>query len=146
MKRPLRHHRAAAAAAVLLAAAMLGGCAMLREEEAPPVSQNTAVVALVASAHADFHAGRLTQAAAALERALRIEPRNAALWHELARLRLAQGQYEQAEALAKKSNTWAGEDKRLRAANWRVIGEARTRRGDPRGALDAYARAAELEK
>lgn len=137
-----RHLRAAA----LLAATMLGGCVTLLEEEAPPVSQNAAVVALVENAHADLQAGRTANAAAALERALRIEPRNARLWHELARLRLAQGEYEQAEALAKKSSAWAGEDKRLRAANWRVIGEARAHRGDPQGALEAYARAAELER
>ncbi len=139
MNRPLR-------AAASLVAVLLGACAMLLEEQAPPVSQNAAVVALVASAHADFRAGRMAHAAAALERALNIEPRNAALWHELARLRLAEGQYGQAETLAKKSSTWAGEDKRLRAANWRVIGEARAYRGDSRGALDAYTRAAELEK
>lgn len=134
------------AMAAVLAAAMLGGCAALREGPAPPVSQNAAVIALVENAHANLQAGHPANAASALERALNIEPRNAVLWHELARLRLAQGEYEQAEAMAKKSNAWAGEDKRVRAANWRVIGAARTARGDSQGAREAYARAAELEK
>ena len=126
----------------LLAVLVLAACATLVEErEAKPVSQNTAVVALVESAHADQAAGHTFDAAATLERALRIEPRNAALWHELAKLRLSQGEYEQADVLAKKSNTWAGEDKRLRAANWRVIGESRAYRGNSQGARDAYAKA-----
>jgi tetratricopeptide (TPR) repeat protein len=132
-----------------VAATLLAGCAgLLVPEEAPlpPVSQNTAVVALVDGARADVASGRTEPAAAALERALRIEPRNPSLWHELAKLRLAQGRYEQAEALAQRSNTWAGDNRRLRAANFRVIGEARARRGDIAGAQAAYHRAAELEK
>lgn len=133
----------------LAAAALLAGCAglpLFEEATPPPVSQNSAVVALVDGARADTASGRTEAAAAALERALRIEPRNPSLWHELARLRLAQGQYEQAETLAHRSNTWAGDNRRLRAANFRVIGESRERRGDIAGAQAAYHRAAELEK
>jgi Tfp pilus assembly protein PilF len=133
---------------VALAVLGLGGCVTPREAPPPPpVSQNAAVVALVDRAQSDFRAGEIARSAAALERALNIEPRNPMLWHELARLRLAEGRYDQAEALAAKSNAWAArDDKRLRAANWRLIGEARAYRGDSAGALDAYTRAAELEK
>ena len=51
-------------------------------------------------------------AAASIERALRIEPRNPRLWQELARVRLKQGQYAQAENVAARSNSWAGDDAR----------------------------------
>jgi cytochrome c-type biogenesis protein CcmH/NrfG len=70
----------------------------------------------------------LGSAAATLERALRIEPRNPRLWHELARVRLRQGDYSQAESTAARSNAWSGADSELRAANQRIIEEARAAR------------------
>lgn len=80
------------------------------------------------SARTDAAAGKLPSAAASLERALRIEPRNPRLWHELALVRLRQGDYAQAQSLAARSNTYAGSDSELRAANQRVIEDARTGR------------------
>jgi Flp pilus assembly protein TadD len=81
------------------------------------------------TARADAGAGRYASAAASIERALRIEPRNARLWHELARVRLQQGEFDQAENVAARSNAWAGGDHALRAENWRLIAEARAARG-----------------
>jgi Tfp pilus assembly protein PilF len=81
------------------------------------------------SARADTSAGRLSNAAASLERALRIEPRNPRLWHELARVRLKQGQYAQAESMAARSNAWAGSDSTLREENQRLIEQAREAAG-----------------
>lgn len=98
------------------------------ERVPPPRAETTAVAGLMDSARADTAAGRLPNAAATLERALRIEPRNARLWHELAQVRLRQRDYPQAESLAARSNTLAGSDTELRAANQRLIDEARTRR------------------
>jgi tetratricopeptide repeat protein len=109
----------------------------------PAVPANSAVASLVTSARADAAAGRLTNAAASLERALRIEPRNPRLWQELARVRLKQGDYVQAESTAARSNSWAGGDSRLRSENWRLIAQAREARGDAAGAraaLDAAER------
>jgi Tfp pilus assembly protein PilF len=83
----------------------------------------------MANAEKDSEAGRLANAAATLERALRIEPRNPRLWHELARVRLRQGEYAQAATLAARSNSWAGSDASLREANQRLIEEARIARG-----------------
>src|SRR5256885_319985 len=80
------------------------------------------------------HAENLAIAAASLERALRIEPRNPRLWQELARVRLKQGDYAQAESTAARSNSWAGSDNALRAENWRLIAHAREARGDAEGA------------
>ncbi|BCR05901.1 hypothetical protein DESUT3_29700 [Desulfuromonas versatilis] len=106
-----------------------------------PASRNTAVVALLQKSQGQASAGQWDAAGASLERALRIEPRNPALWQELARVRLGQGDYRQAENLAAKSNALAGGDRRLRAENWRIIGEARKQRGDAAGAKEAFARA-----
>lgn len=112
----------------------------------PPPSGNRAVIALLDRAHLDAGAGRPDAASATLERALRIEPRNARLWHELAQLRLAQGQYAQALSLAQKSNSFAGAQKQLQAMNWRVIGEARIAQGNADAGQKALKRAAELEQ
>jgi tetratricopeptide (TPR) repeat protein len=109
-----------------------------------PDSANAAVVALVDNADQQAAAGKPDSAAAAIERALRIEPRNATLWRRLAELRLSQRQPEQAENLAQKSNSLAGGDLRLQAANWRLIAEARTARDDASGAREARERAASL--
>jgi len=97
----------------------------------PPPStarETTAVASLMDSARVDAAAGRLPDAAATLERALRLEPRNPRLWQELARVRLAQGDFVQAEQLAQRSNSWAGSDSALRAENARIIEDARARR------------------
>src|SRR4051812_43230382 len=91
----------------------------------PARPESVAVAGLMDSARADASRGRLTNAAATLERALRIEPKNPRLWHQLALVRLRQGDYAQAESLAARSNTWAAGDAELKAANDRVIEEAR---------------------
>lgn len=131
----------------LALAALLAGCAGFGARlEPPPISEQPAVIALYDGARNDTAAGRLDAAAATLERALRIEPRNPGLWQELAKVRLAQGQYEQVLSLAAKSNSLAGDSKYIRAGNWRVIGEARSRLGDTRAAQDAFDKAAELER
>ncbi|MBV9191111.1 MAG: tetratricopeptide repeat protein [Betaproteobacteria bacterium] len=80
------------------------------------------------SARTDVAAGKLPSAAASLERALRIEPRNPRLWQQLARVRLQQGDFAQAENLAARSNSFAGSDTTLRAENQRIIEEARAGR------------------
>ena len=111
-----------------------------------PVSQNGAVVALADAARADATAEKFTSAAAALERALRIEPRNPRLWYELGRLKLKEGDFRQAVNMAARSNTWVGADKTLHAANWRLIGEARRADGDEAGAQAAFEKAEALAR
>jgi hypothetical protein len=96
---------------------------------APPAArESVAVAGLMDSARTDAAAGRLAEAAATLERALRIEPRNPRLWLELARVRLQQGDFPQAESMAQRSNSWAGSDGALRAENARIIEQARALR------------------
>jgi len=104
----------------------------------PPVSrEHVAVAGLIESARADAAVGKLSTAAAAIERALRIEPRNPRLWQELARVRLQQRQFAQVESTAARSNSLAGGDNALRAENWRLIAQAREARGDADGARAA---------
>lgn len=124
---------------------LLSACAVLRPGIIP-VSENPAVLTLVEQARAEAAENKLQSAVATIERAQRLEPRNPWLWQELARLHLAQGDHAQAESLAARSNTWAGSDPALRAANWRLIGAARSARGDAAGAQAAEARAVELER
>lgn len=134
--------KALARAGLLAAFLLLAGCSALQPPAPPaPTSRNSAVLALLDQAQAQAAAGQAPAAGASLERALRIEPRNPALWSELARLRLGQGQYRQAQNLAAKSNALAGGDRYLRAENWRIIGQAREKLGDARGAQAAFARA-----
>lgn len=118
--------------------------------EAPPAQINTqgnpAVVALLDNAAQHVGAGELDKAAAALERALRIEPRNAGIWHDLGQIRLHQRDYAQAESLASKSNSLAGNNNGLRARNWRLIATARRAGGDGGGADAAEAQAVILER
>ncbi|MBU1425854.1 MAG: tetratricopeptide repeat protein [Gammaproteobacteria bacterium] len=110
------------------------------------MSGNPAVVALLDRSRIDTAAGQREAAGASLERALRIEPRNAWLWNELAQLRLTQGQYMQAITLAQKSNSFAGRERRLQAMNWKVIGNARVAQGNSAGAEQAFKRAADLDQ
>ena len=109
-----------------------------RPSSAPP--GNPAVLALLGTAQSQQREGNFEQAAAALERALRLEPRNAMLWHHLAQVRLGQGQWRNAIDLAAKSNSLAGGEHDLQASNWLVIAQARQRQGDRDGAEAARAR------
>ena len=105
---------------------------------------NQAVVALLDSADRYVKAGQLDQAGASLERALRIEPRNAGIWHDLAQIRLHQGQYQQVESLASKSNNLASGNNALQARNWKLIAAARKAAGNPSGAQQAEAQASQF--
>lgn len=110
------------------------------KKPAPPPSP-PAVLALMDEAEAAGKAGQWDTSAATLERAIRINPRNPTLWHQLAKTRLQQGQFQSAEDLAKKSNVFAAGDRLLVKQNWRLIAEARRQKGDTEGAKDAEAKA-----
>jgi tetratricopeptide (TPR) repeat protein len=105
---------------------------------------NQAVAALLDSADRHVKSNQLPQAGAALERALRIEPSNAGIWHDLAQIRLHQGEYQQAESLASKSNNLAGGNRALQARNWRLIAVSRKATGNTAGAEEAEARASQF--
>ena len=117
------------------------------ESESTPTrlaALNPAVIDLLNAANEHSAAGRHDGAAAALERALKIEPADPGLWHRLARIRFDQGKPDLAEALAAKSNSLAAGDENLQAQNWRLIAKVRRKLGDASGADDAAASASRL--
>ena len=93
--------------------------------------QNKSVVGLLQKAAQYLNKGQLAEATATLERALRIEPRNPAIWHYLGQTALYQGRYTQVEALAAKSNSLAGNDEEFRVHNDWLIDAARQAEKQP---------------
>jgi Tfp pilus assembly protein PilF len=91
------------------------------------------VKTLVEKAQYAQRAGHPEQAAASVERALRIDPYNPSLWHQLAIIRLKQGDAAQAQVMAAKSNSLAANDKGLRAKNRSITAQARRLRGRKQG-------------
>lgn len=92
-----------------------------KRERTSPVLRNLLAKAETARAQKDW-----IQSEVYLERALRIESKNALVWHRLALLKLQQSKNNQAIQFASKSNTLARGDGRLKRNNWSVIAEANT--------------------
>lgn len=114
-------------------------------EEMPPRSaqqaSSPAVLSLLNTADTLARNGNMDRAASVLERALSIEPRNPFIYQRLASVKLAEGKNDQAEAMARKSNSVAGDNPFVRADNWQLIAQARRSGGDRGGASDAIGRA-----
>jgi hypothetical protein len=106
--------------------------------------QPPAVVALLDTAERQANSGDLEAAAASLERAIRIDPRNPVLWYHLATVRLSQGDSQAAEQLAAKSNSLAAGNTAQQRRNWQLIARARRAQRDEAGAAAADRRAREL--
>jgi len=117
-----------------------------RTPEPVAAKPTSAVVALTGQAEKQQRDGDLNGSAATLERALRIEPRNPHLWNRLARVRLAQGQFNQANSMAAKSNALAGDNPGLKKDNWQLIAQAKNQTGDSRGAAEAQRKAEALAR
>jgi hypothetical protein len=100
-----------------------------------------AVDALVTSSNQDSQAGNLDLAAASIERAIRIEPRNPTLFYKLALLRLKESKPRMAEDLAKKSALLASTDNVLKKHCWLLIAHAREMQQNFAGAKEARAKA-----
>lgn len=105
-----------------------------------------AVQSLLKQSDQQLANGSPDAAAAALERALRIEPRNPFVWQSLAKVRLEQGQADQAESLANKSSSLARGNPYIEADNWRLIAEARRAQGQHRAANEALVQAQRIEQ
>lgn len=112
------------------------------EEEATP----GAALVLAEQARAARQAGNMARAGQRLERALRMAPRDAGLWHRMAVVRFEQGRYQQAERMAQRSlQLGAGGASALALENWRVIAAAREALGDEAGAAAAREEIRRLE-
>jgi tetratricopeptide (TPR) repeat protein len=110
------------------------------EHPATPARQfhlSAASTALVTQAHTQAAGGDYGQAAATLERALRIEPDNPLLWIELGRVRLGESNPAQADALGRKALSLATGDASAQASAWHLIADALKARGRNAEAADA---------
>lgn len=114
------------------------------ETTAPKRNHSAAVETLLNQAKEQFEQNETEQAAALLERALRIEPRNSILWHNLAGVRLKQQDWQRAANLAAKSNTLAGDNKWLRVRNWVITAIACEGMGDKECTQEAKQRSKAL--
>lgn len=114
-------------------------------EVRPAPETSKAVVALLGKANRASQQGELNTAESYLDRALRIEPRNANLWLYMAKLRLHQQRPQQAIQFARKSLALDKSDKALRVDCWRVIAHAQQQLGNMEEALQAQNKAREIE-
>ncbi len=99
--------------------------------------QEPVIIALLKDADKFSGQGQSAKAAATIERALRIDPRNALLWHRLSVVRFQQQQWQQTIAMARKSITLAGNNNSLKSDNWGLIAKAYDKLGDKRKANEA---------
>ncbi len=98
---------------------LLGGCSSMGPTTTAPGSGPAQV--LLQQAQALKQQGQLDRAIALTERAVRIEPRNAYAWYELALLYSAQGEHAKANQFAHRSIQLANENQALIRANQRLI-------------------------
>lgn len=129
---------------------LLDGCAArapVREPVTakPAVKKETAAGSLLAEAHRAQQAGQYNQAEVALERALRVEPGNAGLWHEMARVKYGQKNYGQTVQFCLKANSLAGRDTALIRRNWLLMAKAHEAMGDRGKATEAKMKAEAIQ-
>ncbi|MFK5914890.1 MAG: tetratricopeptide repeat protein [Woeseiaceae bacterium] len=111
-----------------------------------------AVLALLAKARHASQQGSLEKAQSYLERAIRIEPKNAMLWLYMSKLRLYSNKTREAVNLAKKAlalsahnlGRSAREQSLLKEDCWRVMAHAYQKMGKNTKAQQAQAKANEL--
>jgi hypothetical protein len=85
------------------------------QPQVPPPPSAGATSALLQQGRQQAAAGDYALATASIERALRINPRDYALWLELGRLKLAEGDRTQAQNMARRALALAGNDPARRA-------------------------------
>ncbi|MFW6343025.1 MAG: tetratricopeptide repeat protein, partial [Halothiobacillaceae bacterium] len=103
---------------------------------APMRPVNPAVQALMDRAALQADTGQFPQAAATIERALRIAPQDPALWRRLGRYRLDMGDAGQAEQMALRAVRFSRGDAEERQA-WQLVALARQAQGNAEGAAQA---------
>ena len=97
--------------------------------------------ALVNQAQTQMATKNYVVAASSIERALRIEPDNPLLWIELGKVRFAEGNYVQAENMARKAVSMSVNAPRAQSSAWRLIADSYRARGKNMEAQEAQARA-----
>lgn len=94
------------------------------------VVMSPVVRSLLSQARDQRRLGNWDGAAMLLERALRIEPRNASVWSRLADVRFDQQSWRKAIQLAAKSNTLVGNNIDLKRRNWVLMANSYQEIGD----------------
>lgn len=120
--------------ALVLLLALVNGCAPLRpvvpieQPPPPPPLEYKPVVgpaaALYGEAETALMAGRLVEAEMLLERALRIEPRNAHYWHSMAQVKFGRGQYAETVQFCRKAESLGARQPQLLARNRELLWQA----------------------
>ena len=108
-------------------------------------SQTPAVIALLDIAQDASDSGDVVSASASLERALRLQPKNAVIWHQLGLIRYRQQAWQQAIDLARKSNSLSAGNKILQIQNWQLIVHVKEKVRDHDGAAQAREKIREIE-
>ena len=85
--------------------------------------------ALVAQAQSQLKSNNYAVAAASIERALRIEPGNPLLWIELGKVRQAEGNYVQAENMARKAVSMSVQAPKAQTQAWLLVAQSLKARG-----------------
>lgn len=115
--------------------------AYVPEDVRPPKNASPAVLALLTDSDRSRATGDLDAAVISMERALRIDSRNATLTYKLAQLRIKQNKPQLAEELAGKAALLAGSDLELKRKSWLLIAEARRLQQNLAGAKEAKSKA-----
>lgn len=84
---------------------------------------------MIAKAKKELNQGQPMAAFQTLERALAIDGQDPLIWHLMAKARKMQGDFRQAESLARKSNTLARTNPGLTKKNWNLIADALEKQG-----------------
>ncbi|MCC5794500.1 MAG: tetratricopeptide repeat protein [Chromatiales bacterium] len=90
---------------------------------------NTTSEMLIGESRRHQSTGNLAQAASSIERALRLDPRQPLLWLELGEIHLVEGDFAQAEAMARRALGFAGNYSGVHERAERLLFEARRSRG-----------------
>ncbi|MEM7219441.1 MAG: hypothetical protein AAF515_13830 [Pseudomonadota bacterium] len=150
-KTPLAPRSALTAISLALAACQSPGIAPPPAPDASAAEQPTApaatpsattapALALLEQSKALAAQNNIAGAATLLERAIRIEPRRAALWRSLAALRLRAGDAASAEQLARKAIALAGQDEREARSGWLLLADVHAAAGKTAEAANLRAR------
>lgn len=100
----------------------------LKKKSPPPSRQ--AVLDLLAQSKSAMEENQYDEAEGLLKRALRIEPGNAWLWHNMAVLKFYQEDYQQAIQQALKSNNLEKNNPQLKLNNSKIIKQSYIELGD----------------
>jgi predicted Zn-dependent protease len=109
-------------------------------------SLTSASRALVTQAQSQVAAKNFPVAAASIERALRIEPDNPLLWIELGKVRQAEGNYVQAENMARKALSMSINAPRTQSTAWKLVADSYRARGKNVEAQDAQRRSESISR